>query len=50
METKRHLIFDTRLGLFVTTPSSESARAGAEQMNRVAGYARFIAKTITELH
>jgi hypothetical protein len=49
MEVKRYIIHDTRLGLCVTTRSLESARIGAEEMNHTAGYARFVARTITEV-
>jgi hypothetical protein len=49
MEIKRFLIHDTRLGLFVTARSLDSAKAGADEMNSVAGYARFVARTITEV-
>jgi hypothetical protein len=49
MEVTRHTIFDTRLGLYVTAHSLESANIGAAQMNLVAGYARYVVKTITEV-
>jgi hypothetical protein len=49
MEVKRHLIHDTRLGLFVTAQSLESANMAAARMNRLAGYPRFVARTISEL-
>jgi hypothetical protein len=49
MEVKRYIIHDTLLGLSVTARSLESARIGAEAMNRTAGYARFVARTITEV-
>jgi hypothetical protein len=49
MEIKRHMIYDTRLGLYVTTRSLESANIGAAEMNRVAGCTRYVARTITEV-
>jgi hypothetical protein len=49
MEIKRFVIQDTRLGLFVTARSLENAVAGANEMNHVAGYQRFVARTITEV-
>jgi hypothetical protein len=49
MEIKRFVIHDTRLGLFVTARSFENAKAGADEMNTVAGYTRFVARTITEV-
>ena len=49
MEVRRHTIYDTRLGLYVTARSLESANTGAADMNRVAGYTRYIARTITEM-
>lgn len=49
MEIKRYVVHDTRLGLSVTTRSLESAKIGAAQMNRVAGYTRFVARTIIEV-
>ena len=47
MEAKRPTIYDTRLGLYVTAQSPESASVGAAEMNRVAGYLRYVARTIT---
>jgi hypothetical protein len=49
MEVRRYIIHDTRLGLSVTARSLEAARTGAEEMNRVAGYPRFEARTIFEV-
>jgi hypothetical protein len=49
MELKRYVIHDTRLGLFVTARSLESAQIGAAAMNQAAGYTRYLAKTITEV-
>ena len=49
MEVKRHAIYDTRLGLYVTAHSLESANIGAAEMNRVAGYTRYVVRTITEV-
>jgi hypothetical protein len=49
MEVKRYIIHDTRLGLGVTARSLENARIGAEEMNRSAGYARFVVRTIVEI-
>ena len=49
MEVTRYIIRDTRLGLSVTARSLESARLGAEEMNRTAGYTRFVVKTISAL-
>ena len=49
MELKRYVILDTRLGLCVTARAMETAKLGAEAMNQTAGYARFVAKTITEV-
>jgi len=49
MEIKRYVVHDTRLGLCVTARSLESAKTGAAQMNQVAGYTRFVARTITEV-
>jgi hypothetical protein len=49
MEVRRHTIYDTRLGLYVTAHSLESAHLGVAKMNRVAGYNRYVARTITEI-
>lgn len=49
MEIKRYVIHDTRLGLFVTAASLENAYAGAAEMNHVAGYSRYVVRTMTEI-
>jgi hypothetical protein len=49
MEVKRYIIHDTQLGLSVTARSLESARLGAAAMNQVAGYQRFVARTVSEV-
>jgi hypothetical protein len=49
MEVKRYTIYDTRLGLYVTAYSLESANNGAAEMNGVAGYSRYVVRTITEV-
>jgi hypothetical protein len=49
MEVRKYIIHDTRLGLWVTARSLESASRGAEAMNRAAGYERFVARMLTEI-
>ncbi len=49
MEVKRYVIHDTKLGLCVTARSLEAANIGAEAMNRTAGSARYVARTLTEV-
>jgi hypothetical protein len=49
VEVKRHTIYDTRLGLYVTAYSLQSAHTGAAELNRSAGYIRYVARTITEV-
>jgi len=49
METRRYIIFDTRLGLWGTARYLEGPKFGAQAMNQSAGYMRFEAKTITEV-
>jgi hypothetical protein len=49
VEIKRYVVYDTRLGLCVSVRSLESAEIGAAQMNQVAGYARFVARIVSEV-
>ena len=49
MEVKRYVIHDTKLGLCVMARSLEAATIGAAAMNRAAGSARFVARTLAEV-